>query len=197
MTTNQGLLGEKEHHRTMIDHQVLNQAITSLPRHSFTAWMFMHQKLPVLSRVGRYTNLQSMEHKFCHQNDETQEHLFFECQYAAAIWEDFQKEWGIKLEMTGIEPCLKSLTKLKQSRKMRWVIYALITAVTYNIWKARNHLVFKNQTPPPIADLTRSKGTYYPKNSLLTPIQTQLQYMYRVHIQQIDETRVILGLFRV
>ncbi|KAJ8439614.1 hypothetical protein Cgig2_020990 [Carnegiea gigantea] len=122
---------------------------TSLPRHSFTAWMFMHQRLLVLSRVGRYTKLQSMECSFCHQKEETQEHLFFECRYAVAIWDGFQKEWGIKLELTGMEPYLKSLTKLKQSRKIRGVIYALFNAVTYNIWKAKNHSVFKNRTLPP------------------------------------------------
>ena len=90
-----------------------------------------------------------MKCKFCYQKDETQGHLFFECHYTAMIWKDFQKEWGIKLEMTGIEPCCKSLTKLKQSRKIRGVIYALINAVTYHIWKARNHFVLKIQTFTP------------------------------------------------
>ena len=103
----------------------------------------------MLSRAGRYTKLQSMECKFYHQKDETEENLFFECQYATVIWEDFQKEWGIKLEMTGMELCLTSLTKLKQSRNTRGVLYALINAVTYYICKARNHLVFKNQTLTP------------------------------------------------
>ena len=33
---------------------------TSLPRHTFIAWLLMHQRLPILQRVGRFTQLTSM-----------------------------------------------------------------------------------------------------------------------------------------
>ena len=43
----------------------------SIPRHSLTAWMLMHQRLPVLCRMGRYTNLPSTDYRMCHQSIET------------------------------------------------------------------------------------------------------------------------------
>ena len=49
----------------------------SLPRHSLTAWMFMHQKLPVLQRLGRYTHLQNTICGMCQQFTETHAHVFF------------------------------------------------------------------------------------------------------------------------
>ena len=57
----------------------------SIPRHSITTWLLMHQKLPILQRLARYTQLQSTEWRLCQQNLEMQEHLFIECQFATDI----------------------------------------------------------------------------------------------------------------
>ena len=43
----------------------------SIPRHSLTAWLFMHQKLPVLHRIGRFTHLSSTKCGLCQQSTET------------------------------------------------------------------------------------------------------------------------------
>ena len=43
----------------------------SLPRHSFTAWLLMHNILPVLQRIRRSLHLPSYDCTICHQAEET------------------------------------------------------------------------------------------------------------------------------
>jgi len=56
--------------------------------------------------------LQSLTYTLCHQADETQEHLFFDCQFAKELWAQFQRYWGIKIQMQGMRQSINSLTKL-------------------------------------------------------------------------------------
>ena len=69
----------------------------SLPRHTITAWLLMHQKLPVVQRIGRFTQQTNMECKMCQQSSESQEHLFFTSQKANEIWRETLRDWGIQL----------------------------------------------------------------------------------------------------
>ena len=54
----------------------------SLPRHNFTAWLFRHQRLPVLQRLGRFSPQLSIVCRWCQQSTELHDHLFFSCQKA-------------------------------------------------------------------------------------------------------------------
>ncbi|KAJ8429180.1 hypothetical protein Cgig2_011784 [Carnegiea gigantea] len=58
----------------------------------------------------------------------------------------FGKKEHYRTQMTGIEQCIKSLTKLQMPRTMKAVLYAMINAVIYHIWMARNKLMLKDQT---------------------------------------------------
>lgn len=122
---------------------------TSTPRHSFIAWLLMQSKLPVLQHIGRFTQIPSMQCRLCQCDIETQEYLFFECAYAVEIWTRFERHWGLKLQIIGMEQGIRSVYNLKLRRKTRRLVYAMITAIIYNIWQARNHLIFKNQRTTP------------------------------------------------
>jgi len=120
----------------------------SIPRHSLTTWMFMQQILPVLQRLGRYTQLPTTICGMCQQSTETQEHVFFECNYAKDIWGMLLTEWKALLQLTGMEACITSLTKLKMPRKIRALIYVMVNAVINNIWLARNRKLFNSKVYP-------------------------------------------------
>jgi len=74
---------------------------TCIPRHTFTMWLFMQNRLPILQRIGRFTALPSTDCLMCKQCPETHEHLFFECPYAKEIWSMFCTEWGLQLQLEG------------------------------------------------------------------------------------------------
>jgi len=120
----------------------------SIPRHSLTVWMFMHQRLPILERQGKHTQLPSVECSMCQQSSETQDHLFFECSYAKNIWEKFLNDWHVDIERTGLEVFVNSLTKLKMPRRLKALFYAMTNAVIYNIWLVRNRKLYSNMDYP-------------------------------------------------
>ncbi|KAJ8422480.1 hypothetical protein Cgig2_017608 [Carnegiea gigantea] len=133
----------------------------SIPRHSFTMWLFMHNKLPMLQRLGRYKCLPSTDCKMCQQGLVTHEHLFFECIYFCA-------EWDIILQLDGKGAFITSLIKLRMPRKMRGLIQAMVNAVIYHIWLARNRMIFKN--------------TVYPAQEMRKEIKSQLiQRALQIH----------------
>ena len=81
----------------------------------------------------------------CHQSSETQDHLVFGCNYAKNIWGRFLTDWQVNVQMTGMEAFVGSLTKLKMSRRLRALFYAMANAVIYNMWLARNRKLYCNK----------------------------------------------------
>jgi len=121
---------------------------TCIPRHTFTMWLFMQNRLPILQRIGRFTALPSTDCLMCKQCPETHEHLFFECPYAKEIWSMFCTEWGLQLQLEGRDALIKSIYQMKKSRKIKSLIQALVSAVIYQIWFAWNRQCFHNTTFP-------------------------------------------------
>ncbi|KAJ8439478.1 hypothetical protein Cgig2_006995 [Carnegiea gigantea] len=121
----------------------------SIPRHAFTMWLFMQNRLPVLHKLHRYISELPDICPICNQNEETQEHLFFRCPYASNIWTSFCREWGMALHFNDMEAFTSSLCRLGGSRKLRYIKLALISAAIYLIWQARNTKIFKNKETSP------------------------------------------------
>ena len=138
-----------------------------VPRHSLTVWFFMHQRLPVLSRLGQHMDIPTVC-SFCQHHTETQDHLFFECPFAKEIWDRFWEEWRLTLDVRGRETLILSLRNLKMTRKMRCLVQAMSNAVIYHIWQARNMLLFKQET--------------YQVQSILKDLKTQIiQRVLQIH----------------
>ncbi|KAJ8439779.1 hypothetical protein Cgig2_029039 [Carnegiea gigantea] len=54
----------------------------------------------------------------------------------------------VNVQMTGVDDFVNSLTKLKMSRRIRALFYAMVNAVIYNIWLARNRKLFYSKAYP-------------------------------------------------
>ncbi|KAJ8452584.1 hypothetical protein Cgig2_004920 [Carnegiea gigantea] len=130
------------------------------------------QKLPVLQRLGRFSQLPSIVCGQCQQGIETQEHLFFGCHYAREIWDIFLSEWQLQIQVDGMKNFVKSVTHLKMPRKMRNLMYAGINAVLYNLWHARNSRIFS--------------GKVYPSQDVLKEIKRQVTH----RVLQLHQLRV-------
>ena len=127
----------------------------------------MHQRLPVLSRLGKFLDIPTVC-PLCQHHTETQEHLFFDCPFAKEIWERVQEEWQLKLDVRGRETLILSLRTLKMNRKMRNLVQAMSNAVIYHIWQARNMFLFKQES--------------YQVHSIMRDMKTQLiQRVLQIH----------------
>ncbi|KAJ8420145.1 hypothetical protein Cgig2_024524 [Carnegiea gigantea] len=103
-------------------------AKSSIPSHSFIAWLFMLQKLPVKSRLKRFTSF--------HKEDD--DHLFFGYVLAKEVWKQVQDWRRMKANVFNHKQRMKSLMKLKGSLSFKRTSYAIFTACIYHIWSPRN-----------------------------------------------------------
>ena len=117
---------------------------TCTPSHAFIMWLFMQNKLHVLQRISKFAAIPSTDCPMCKQSPETHEHLFFDWPISRDIWNQFCTEWGVLLQLQGKEAFITSLCNMRKPRKMRSLVQALVSAVIYQIWLARNRKIYKN-----------------------------------------------------
>ncbi|XP_058765292.1 uncharacterized protein LOC131638764 [Vicia villosa] len=96
-----------------------------------------------LAQIGVVTDGKCM---FC-RKEESQEHLFFACEFTGEIWRKMLTWIGIfrKLQDWKIE---KAWLCVETSKKgwNRLILKAVIAEKIYAIWTLRNDIIFKNQS---------------------------------------------------
>jgi len=114
-------------------------ACTVTPRHAFIMWMTMHDKLPVKSKLVRFTDkIEDQTCVLCNAEAEDVDHLLFQCIWAKAMWQAIRNGWPIPLDISGKATFARSLIKLRKSKDEKQITYSIVAAVIYNIWRARN-----------------------------------------------------------
>ncbi|KAJ8436137.1 hypothetical protein Cgig2_033632 [Carnegiea gigantea] len=77
--------------------------------------------------------------------EEEESHLFYTCSYAKTFWEVLSK-WRQYIPIVqNSTQLLRELDKSKGPRTLKQITCAIISAIFYHIWSARNHLIFKKQ----------------------------------------------------
>jgi len=84
---------------------------SSIPTHTFIAWLFMMHKLPVKTRLQRFTSLQDTLCSLCQSHEEDEDHLFFGSELATEVWKPMLDWWRMKLNVSNYRQCIESLIK--------------------------------------------------------------------------------------
>ncbi|XP_015161941.1 uncharacterized protein [Solanum tuberosum] len=118
----------------------------SLPRQRFIMWLAMQNKLLTKDRLlSMNIQVDDMNCCLCQAAVlvETNTHLFVECEYAVKV-RDALVQWSkISVLARDLKITLE-LIKLKHWRRFKkQVIAAVLGAMVYHIWKARNWKQFK------------------------------------------------------
>ncbi|CAK8569610.1 unnamed protein product [Lathyrus sativus] len=114
------------------------------PRALFTLWMACHRRLATKVRLKTFGFTTDDKCKFCN-NEETIDHLFFQCP-------PFQSYWQEILGWVGIHhtPCEWReelhwiITQCKGKDWRKGLLRSAIAETIYKVWKYRNHAVFEN-----------------------------------------------------
>lgn len=87
---------------------------------------------------------------FCDHEFETQEHLFFQCEFARAMWFASPLQLDVRTLGTGdFLVCWRSLITLYEPRGRVEEVLQLAAFVLWRIWKCRNALVFTGTRTQP------------------------------------------------
>ena len=74
-----------------------------MPKHSFIAWILMKGKILVNRRLHKLFSEIGLTCDLCNKGKETQDHLFFECNYARNVWAKVRAWVGMKVEAATLQ----------------------------------------------------------------------------------------------
>ncbi|XP_022003104.1 uncharacterized protein LOC110900524 [Helianthus annuus] len=124
-----------------------------IPRHAFLMWLIMRRKLLTQDKILQWdlTRRKNMNIcLLCFENNDSHEHLFFECKFSAQIWCSVRD----KVNMGTVDPKWADVTNWLLARGASKSVFnyssrLIVAASAYFIWQERNARLFKNQTRPP------------------------------------------------
>lgn len=135
----------------MLNQVWKNKAIA--PRVKTFAWRLIRRAIPSGLRASRYSKHIKKECCRCGQV-ETDTHLFFHCNFARSVWFNY----GLKTE--ALNPTLypSSFIQLILSSQHADLNIATVFSLLWNIWKARNDVLFKKKIWSPLQVIYATKA---------------------------------------
>ncbi|KAK1383748.1 hypothetical protein POM88_021483 [Heracleum sosnowskyi] len=112
------------------------------PKVHYFLWSLLSDSLPTAHLLQKRFkgNLILSKCVICHNSDETQDHIFWGCEYATWAWHFVEVWWEVKVSKNNF---WSSFHKFKSpSVKAAWGI--VLAATLWTIWLSRNQTVFEN-----------------------------------------------------
>ena len=157
----------------------------NIPRHTFTTWLALLQRLPTRDRLRRWGLSVPEACILCSSGLETHHHLFFECEYSSALWQPCASTvWP--LPPTYIHSAASWILRPQQaSNSSSAVIVKLVfQSSVYLIWKERNARIFTaTSTPPQVLQkaldrLIRDRLLSFPASTPSSPSMLELYFSF-------------------
>ncbi|KAL2937303.1 F-box protein FBW2 [Bienertia sinuspersici] len=118
----------------------------SIPKHSFSSWLAIKDRLKTKARLVQYGVLQDDICSLCGGGAETINHLYFECQYSQKVLELVTSRLGLGRTYKDLEAAYKWINRrLVQQKVKKKVWNTAVNAIVYCIWQVRNSVIWKNQ----------------------------------------------------
>ncbi|KAJ8422266.1 hypothetical protein Cgig2_000654 [Carnegiea gigantea] len=120
----------------------------NIPSYAFISWVFIQGRLPTKVRLAKFHPQQAVGCLLCSAAEEDNVHLIFTCTFASKAWEALRDWWkGIPLGINRTQ-MLRMIKHTKEPKLRKQITGAIMVAAIYNIWRARNHAMFKNHIMP-------------------------------------------------
>ncbi|XP_074314074.1 uncharacterized protein LOC141649279 [Silene latifolia] len=107
----------------------------SIPKHSFIAWLYYHQGFNTKGKLYMLGISPDSTCCICAQEEETSQHLFFQCQYNRKVIQCLQAWTGVQFSTDNIQNWRqhRRFTRLKTG-----TLNSIINSSMYHIWMQRN-----------------------------------------------------------
>ncbi|KAL9685328.1 hypothetical protein QQ045_022776 [Rhodiola kirilowii] len=131
--------------REVVDWLKLVWNSFNAPRDSINAWLAVQNKLLTRDRLGHWGVSGSKSCALCGEEDESRDHLFFECRFTAVVWHSvlgFLQIQPAFIQWECLIPWFKGMPKKELRTKMA---AAAITRLMNAVWTARNRKIFREE----------------------------------------------------
>ncbi|XP_009775391.1 uncharacterized protein [Nicotiana sylvestris] len=121
----------------------------NVPKHSFISWLVMRKKLLTKDRTLKMKITEDSDYMLCVGNTESIEHLFFECTYSRLCLAEVLKWLGMNIQNMEVTGIWRRMTRIAKGKIGRSFTKAVLAAVIYHIWKAKNEAIWRKIVPRP------------------------------------------------
>ncbi|XP_021764017.1 uncharacterized protein LOC110728684 [Chenopodium quinoa] len=141
----------------------------NFPKHSFITWIAVQDRLRTRKKLMSLGICQDASCLLCGESDEDTDHLFFNCSFSKTCIRLMSQWLDIPVSSQNIQEAWKWWRKSIKDQIKRKVVLAVLAAVVYHIWLARNHAYLKKAVIHPrilcnatrIEIVDRLKGLIY------------------------------------
>ncbi|GJW94139.1 reverse transcriptase zinc-binding domain-containing protein [Tanacetum coccineum] len=110
----------------------------------------LKQWLVTQDKVRRWGSIDMMVCPLCKKDMDSHQHLFFQCEYFAEVWERIKVKAGIQTDKTGWNDLVDDMSKLYCGNSIDSIIRRLsLAACVYLIWQERNWRIFRDEKRKP------------------------------------------------
>ncbi|XP_021858307.2 uncharacterized protein [Spinacia oleracea] len=119
------------------------------PKSVFVLWLAIQNRLPTRDRLLSWHMDIDGTFTLCNQVDESVDHLFFNCDYASAVWDAvIQKVGHGETRPPFTEEITRAAKKSRKGKTKNKVFSLAFTETVYQIWLQRNQRIFTSKADP-------------------------------------------------
>ncbi|XP_019242144.1 PREDICTED: uncharacterized protein LOC109222223 [Nicotiana attenuata] len=120
-----------------------------LPKWKFILRLAIQERLATKERLARWGIQIDTTCSLCQREIETVQHLFFECELTATIWQQLLKWQGIQRTKLGWKEELAWIERRAKGRSGGAELCRMsLAAAVYHIWQERNNVIFQQKNRP-------------------------------------------------
>lgn len=110
-----------------------------IPRYSFITWITWLNRLPTADRLSSWGMNVDESCVLCNLDNESRDHLFFECQFSSAVWREGVRRNCTLLNSENWQEIVGFMQQNSNSGGLRKLMMRLLwTATIYRLWAERN-----------------------------------------------------------
>lgn len=108
-----------------------------IPKHAFIVWVAAWNRLHTRDRLRRWGFQLPSVCILCNEQEETRDHLFFQCDFSGEIWSFFTARVNLNPPPLFAD-CLRWIHSTSTDKNVSLIIKLLFQASIYFIWSERN-----------------------------------------------------------
>lgn len=116
-----------------------------IPKHKFLTWLMVLNRSPTRDRLLQWGLQTDPSCLLCNFFPESRSHLFFECRFSWAVWENLSKRCNFN-SLRDWESLLGQLRNFKAPKPARKLLLIAWQASIYLIWTERNHRLHRDRS---------------------------------------------------
>lgn len=121
----------------------------SIPRHSFILWLAISEKLRTQDRMVFGSPIANLKCAFCHDQVDSHEHLFFQCEYPLSVWNELKQMTRLDHAPNCLQDLIGYFQRIPINKSIWSVLQRLVLgAVVYYVWQERNLRIFQSKSRP-------------------------------------------------